>query len=72
MKLNDETRWSTDVRQHWDIDSKWDDMSDDVLARFPDGWFTLEKETITLPSTLAPGEIDCQSLESFAMIIAEL
>src|SRR5882724_8350148 len=46
MKLNDETLWSTDVGKHQDIDSEWDDMSDDVLACFPDGWFTLEKEAI--------------------------
>ena len=72
MKLNDETLWSTDVGKHQDIDSKWDDMSDDVLARYPDGWFTPETENITLPSTLAPGEIDRQSLEAFAMIEAEL
>jgi hypothetical protein len=72
MKLDDETLWSTDVGQHWDIDSERDDMSDDVLARFPDGWFTPEKEAITLPSALAAGEINRQSLESFAVIEAEL
>jgi len=70
MKLNDETLWSTDVGQHREIDSEQDNTSDEVLARYPDGWFTPEKENITLPSALAPGEIDRQSLESFAMIEA--
>jgi len=72
MKLNDDTLWSTNVRQHREINSERDDMSDDVLAHYPNGWFALEKENITLPSALAPGEIDCQSLEAFAMIKAEL
>jgi hypothetical protein len=72
MKLDDETLWSTDVGQHREIDPEQDNMSDDVLARYPDGWFTPEKENITLPSALAPGEIDRQSLEAFAMIEAEL
>jgi hypothetical protein len=48
------------------------DSSDNVLVCYPDGWFTLERESITLPSALSPREIDCQSLQPIVMIEAEL
>jgi hypothetical protein len=38
----------------------------------PNGWFTLEREQITLPSALAPGEINRLSLKPIALIEAEL
>ena len=72
MKLDDETLWSTEVGKHREIDSELADASDDVLARYPEGWFTPERENITLPSALAPGEIERQSLQSIALIEAEL
>jgi hypothetical protein len=72
MKLDDETQWSTEVGNGREIDSNGEDSSDDVLARYPDGWFTPERESITLPSALAPREIDRQSLQPIAMIKAEL
>jgi len=72
MKLDDETQWSTRVDKRREIDSDGEDSSDDVLAHYPDGWFTLERESITLLSALAPGEIDHQSLQPIAMIEAEL
>ena len=72
MKLDDETQWSTEVGKRREIDSDGEDSTDDVLARYPDGWFTPERESITLPSALSPGEIDRQSLQPIAMIEAEL
>jgi len=48
------------------------DASDDLAELDLDEWLILEKERITLPSALAPGEIDRLSLESIAMIEAEL
>ena len=72
MKLDDETQWSTEVGKGREIDSDGEDSTNDVLARYPDGWFTLERESITLPSALSPGEIDRQSLQPIAMIEAEL
>jgi hypothetical protein len=72
MKLDDETLWSTEVGKRQEMDSDWEDSSDDILARYPDGWFTPEREGITLPSALAPGEIARQSLQPIAMIEAEL
>jgi len=72
MKLDDETQWSTKVGKCQEIDSDGEDSTDDVLAGYPDGWFTPERESITLPSALSPREIHCQSLQPIAMIEAEL
>jgi len=72
MKLDDKTQWSTKVGKCWEIDSNGADFSDNVLVHYPDGWFTPARESITSPSTLAPGEIDCQSLQPIAMIKTEL
>jgi hypothetical protein len=74
MKLNDDTLWSTQIGKRREIDSDGEDTSDNVLARSPNanGWFTPEKESITLLSALTPGEIHRQSLEPIAMIEAEL
>src|SRR5882762_4724300 len=47
-------------------------MSEDRLELHPEGWFTPEWDRITLPSALAPGEIDHLSFKSMAMIEAEL
>jgi hypothetical protein len=72
MRLDDETLWSTEVGKDRELDLSQEDSSDDVLARYPDGWFTPERHSITLPSALAPGEVDRQSLQSIATIEAEL
>ena len=72
MKLDDDTLWSAEVGKGWEIDADWEELSDDVLARYPDGWFTPERESITLPSALAPGELDRQSLQPIALVEAEL
>jgi hypothetical protein len=72
MKLDDNTLWSAEVGKGREIDADWEESSDDVLARYPDGWFTPERESITLPSALAPGELDRQSLQPIALVEAEL
>ena len=72
MKLDDDTLWSAEVGKGREIDADWEELSDDVLARYPDGWFTPERESITLPSALAPGELDRQSLQPIALVEAEL
>jgi hypothetical protein len=72
MKLDDDTLWSAEVGNGWEIDFNWEDLLDDVLAHYPDGWFALERESITLPSALAPGEIEHQSLQLIAMVESEL
>lgn len=69
MKLNDDTMWSI---LDGDMDLQPDEGLDDVLDLYPDGLFTPEREQITLPSALAPGEIERLSLQSIAMIEVEL
>lgn len=72
MKLDDDVRWSVHSGKLPDIDEGSGDMSDDDIEELPEGWFTPEKERITLPSTLAPGEIARLSLGGIAEVEAEL
>jgi hypothetical protein len=72
IKLDDDTRWSTQDGKVADIDPQPGDASDDLSELYPEGWFTPERERITLPSALAPGEIERLSLQSFSMIEGEL
>ncbi len=72
IKPDDDTRWSTQDGKLPDIDLQAEQMSEDLLELHPEGWFTPEWDQITLPSALAPGEIDRLSLKSMAMIEAEL
>jgi hypothetical protein len=69
IKLDEDTQWASQDGQNVPVDS---DASDDILDLHPDGWFTPEWERISLPSALAVGEIDRQSLKSIATIEAEL
>ena len=69
IKLDEDTQWASQDGQNVPVDS---DASDDILDLHPDGWFTPERERISLPSALAVGEIDRQSLKSIATIEAEL
>jgi hypothetical protein len=69
MKLDDDTQWSEQIS---DIDPQSAEASDNVLELHPDGWFTPERERLTLPSSLAPGEIERLSLHSIVMMEAEL
>ena len=57
------------------VKTKWEeseqepgDIPDDLLEIYPDGWFTPEREQISLSSTLAPEEVECLSLKQIAMI----
>jgi hypothetical protein len=72
IKLDDETKWSTQNGTIPDIDAREGEVSDDLSDMYLDKWFTLEMERITLPSALAPGEINRLSLNPIAMIEAEL
>jgi hypothetical protein len=69
MKVDDDTQWSEQIP---DMDPESEEVSEDMLELYPDGWFTPERERITLPSSLAPGEIERLSLESLATMEAEL
>src|ERR1700691_1920403 len=72
IKLDDDTQWSTQDGKIPDMDPQPGEASDDLLELYPDGWFTPERERITLPSALAPGEIDRLSLRPLSKIEAEL
>ena len=72
LKTDDDTQWSVQDGKFTDIVPQSGIISDDPLELYPDGWFTPEQERITLPSALAPGEIERLSLKSIATIEAEL
>ena len=72
MKLDDDTQWATEDGHIADVDYQTGEVSDDPLELDADGSFTPERERVTLPSTLAPGETVRQSLKSLAIVEAEL
>lgn len=72
IKLDDDVKWSIQCGKTPDLGSHPSDSSDDLLEDYPEGWFTPEKERITLPSALAPGEIERLSLLAIAEVEAEL
>ena len=69
IKPDDDVKWSVQDLQVLDCDPEG---SDDALEFDPDGWFAPEGDRITLPSALGPGEIERLSLESIAIVKAEL
>ena len=72
MKLDDDIRWSSHGKKIQNSGPELDDIHDDLIDLDPDGWFIPETERITLPSALAPGEIECLSLKDIANIEFEL
>jgi hypothetical protein len=62
IKPNDDTCWLAQDRH---IVESHSEALYDFLEFYPDGWFTPERDSITLPSTLAPGEIDHLSQINF-------
>lgn len=72
MKLDDEAQWSIPDGNILCIDPQVAQSSDDLAELYPDEWLVPEKERITLPSSLAPGEINRLSIEAIATIEAEL
>lgn len=72
IKLDDDVQWSSRSGKLPDLDPQPGETSDDFLDEYPEGWFTPEKERITIPSSLALGEIERLSLDSVALVEAEL
>ena len=72
MKLDDNTMWSRRHRKVPDAEPDIEDLPYDLSELYPNGWFTPERDQITLPSTLAPGEIERLSFQSIATIEFEL
>ena len=72
MKLDDNIQWSRQGEKIPNVDLEPEDMPENILELYPNGWFTLEREQITLPSALKQEEIDCLSLNDIATIEFEL
>jgi hypothetical protein len=72
MKLDNDTVWPDEDGRVADIDLQLEEGSDDAVDFGSEGWFAPERERISLPSALAPGEIERLMLQSIALIEAEL
>jgi hypothetical protein len=72
IKSDDNTQWCVADGKIPDLDPQVGEVLDDLPELLPYGWFTLEREQITLPSALAPGEINHLSLKPIALIEAKL
>lgn len=72
VKLDDDVRWSRQAGKRSDIGLASGDISDDDGDDYPEDWFTPEKERLTLPSSLAPGERERLSLDAVANVEWEL
>ena len=68
IKLDDDIWWSRHSEKIQNLGLELDDIHDNLIDLDPDGWFTPETEQITLPSALAPGEIERLSLKDIANI----
>jgi hypothetical protein len=69
IKPDDDTKWLAKDSQNTESDP---DTSNDPLELHLDGWFAPEHDHITLPSALAPGEIEQLLLKLIAGIEAKL
>ena len=58
MRLDHDTQWAREHGQLLDKDATPVEMSGNLPELYPDGWFTPEKDQITLLSALALGEIE--------------
>ena len=72
MKLDVNIQWSRQGGKIPNIDLEPEDMPENILELYPDGWFTPEREQITLPSALKQEEINCLSLNNITTIKFEL
>lgn len=72
VKLDDDVNWSIQAGKVPNFDHDPNDDMDDLSEDYPEGWFTPEKERLTFPSSLAPGEIDRLSLTGITNVEAEL
>jgi hypothetical protein len=72
LNLSDDTQWSTDAGQFRAAEESADELSDADEAHLPEMAMMPELDMLSLPSSLAPGEIDRNALESIAMVEAEL
>ena len=72
MRLDVDTQWAKEHRRLLDKGATPVETSGDPPELYPDGWFTPERDQITLLSALALGEIEWLSLRQIATIEFEL
>jgi hypothetical protein len=74
LHVSDDTRWTKSagkIRTMDDSEDEWSD-SDVGSSTFPEMLITPELDMLSLPSSLAPGEIHRKSLDSISTVEAEL
>jgi len=72
LNVSDDTRWITVAGNIRVIDHSEDELSDVDSSTFSEMTITPEADMLSLPSSLGPGEIHRQSLDSIAIVEAEL
>ena len=72
LNVSDDTRWITVAGNIRAIDHSEDELSDVDSSTFSEMTITPEADMLSLPSSLGPGEIHRQSLDSIAIVEAEL
>src|SRR5258708_25848824 len=73
MELSEEdVHWSQEAGKLHDTLDSPKGLSDDGSDIYEEVEFIPEQDMISLPSSLAPGEIQCHSLEDIATVEAEL
>ncbi|HXQ36187.1 MAG TPA: hypothetical protein VN843_19385, partial [Anaerolineales bacterium] len=72
LNVSDDTRWMAIGGKMRVMEGSDDELSNVDSATFPDETMTPESDMLSLPSSLAVGEIRRQSLHSIAIVEAEL
>ena len=72
LNVSDDTRWITVAGNIRAIDHSEDELSDVDSSTFSEMTITPEADMLSLPSSLGPSEIHCQSLDSIAIVEVEL
>jgi hypothetical protein len=72
MNVSDDVRWSNEAGKLRAMQDSSDDPSDDDTTTGPEMSITPEQDMISLPSSLAPGEIERYSLQRLAEVEGEL
>ena len=72
LNVSDDTRWTPIGGKMRAMEGSEDELSDVDSATFPEATMTPESDMLSLPSSLAVGEIRRQSLHSIAIVEAEL
>lgn len=72
MDISEDTRWSKEAGKIRIIPDSSDELSDEDSTTWEEVKWTPEHDIISLPSSLAPGEIERHSLQAVATLEAEL